>query len=262
MDFGVSDKKALVLASSRGLGLGIAEALAAEGVTVMLVGRTADRIKANAEAITARGKGKAYGMAADLGAEGAVEEIVALAEKTLGRIDILVNNTGGPPAKPATEVAGDEWAKYFKTMVEPVFQITAKVLPGMRARKWGRILTVASSGVENPIPNLALSNALRSTIVGWSKTLSTEVAKDNVTVNMILPGRIATDRIRELDEANAKRSGKSMEDIQSASIATIPAGRLGTAAEFGATAAFLCSEQAGYITGSKIRVDGGATKNV
>lgn len=262
MDLGLADKTALVLASSRGLGLGIAEALAAEGATVMLVGRTAERIKANAEAITARGKGKAYGIAADLAAAGAVDEIVALAEKTLGRIDILINNTGGPPAKPAVEVAADEWVKHFKAMVEPVFAITAKVLPGMRARKWGRILTVASSGVEQPIPNLALSNALRSSIVGWSKTLSAEVAKDGVTVNMILPGRIATDRIRELDEANAQRSGKSMEEVQAASIATIPAGRLGTAAEFGATAAFLCSEQAAYITGSKIRVDGGATRCV
>jgi 3-oxoacyl-[acyl-carrier protein] reductase len=262
MDFGLSSKKALVLASSRGLGLGIAEALAAEGCTVMLVGRTADRIKANAEAITAKGKGKAYGMAADLGAPGAVEEIVALAEKTLGQIDILVNNTGGPPAKPATEVGADEWAKYFKQMVEPVFAITAKVLPGMRARKWGRVLTVASSGVEQPIPNLALSNALRSSIVGWSKTLSTEVAKDGVTVNMILPGRIATDRIKELDQANAQRSGKSMEEVEAASIATIPAARLGTAAEFGAVGAFLCSEAASYITGSKIRVDGGATRSI
>jgi 3-oxoacyl-[acyl-carrier protein] reductase len=262
MDLGLADKKALVLASSRGLGLGIAEALAAEGATVMLVGRTADKIKANAEAITARGKGKAYGIAADLGAPGAVEEIVALAEKTLGQIDILVNNTGGPPAKPATEVAADEWAKHFKAMVEPVFAITAKLLPGMRARKWGRILTVASSGVEQPIPNLALSNALRSSIVGWSKTLSTEVAKDGVTVNMILPGRIATDRIKELDTANAQRSGKSMEEIEAASIATIPAGRLGTAAEFGSTGAFLCSQQASYITGSMVRVDGGATRSI
>lgn len=262
MDFGLSNKKALVLASSRGLGLGIAEALAAEGATVMLVGRTAERIKANAEQITARGKGKAYGIAADLGAPGAVDEIVAIAEQTLGQIDILVNNTGGPPAKPATEVGEDEWAKYFKTMVEPVFAMTAKLLPGMRQRKWGRIVTVASSGVEQPIPNLALSNALRSSIVGWSKTLSSEVAKDGVTVNMILPGRIATDRIKELDSANAQRSGKSLAEIEAASVASIPAGRLGTAQEFGATAAFLCSDQAGYITGSKIRVDGGATRNV
>jgi 3-oxoacyl-[acyl-carrier protein] reductase len=132
----------------------------------------------------------------------------------------------------------------------------------MRARKWGRVITVASSGVDQPIPNLALSNALRSSIVGWSKTLSTEVAGDGVTVNMILPGRIATDRIRELDEANASRSGKSMADIQAASIAQIPAGRLGEAAEFGAAACFLCSRQASYITGIKLRVDGGATRGV
>lgn len=262
MDFGLSTKNALVLASSRGLGLGIAEALAAEGANVMLVGRTADRIKANAEAITARGRGKAYGMAADIGATGAVEQIARIAEDTMGPIDILINNTGGPPAKPATEVGADEWAKHFKAMCEPVFAMTARLLPGMRERKWGRIVTVASSGVEQPIPNLALSNALRSSILGWSKTLSAEVAKDGVTVNMILPGRIATDRIRELDEANAKRQGKSMAEIEAASIAAIPTGRLGTAEEFGAVAAFLCSAQAAYVTGVKIRVDGGATRSV
>lgn len=262
MDFGLKDKTALVLASSRGLGLGIAEALAAEGATVMLVGRTAERIKSNADAISARGKGVAYGIAADLSAPGAVDEIFAIAEQTMGRIDILVNNTGGPPAKPAAEVAADEWGKHFQAMVEPVFAMTAKCLPGMRARKWGRVLTVASSGVEQPIPNLALSNALRSSIVGWSKTLSAEVAADGVTVNMILPGRIATDRIRELDEANAKRSGKDLAAIQTASIAAIPAGRLGTAEEFGAVAAFLCSQQAAYVTGVKMRVDGGATRGI
>lgn len=262
MDFGIAGKKALVLASSRGLGLAIAEALAAEGATVMLVGRTADRIKANAEAITARGKGPAYAIAADLGAPGAVDQIHQITVDTIGPIDILVNNTGGPPAKPAAEVGADEWATHFKAMVEPVFAMTAKVLPGMRERKWGRVLTVASSGVEQPIPNLALSNALRSSIVGWSKTLSAEVAADGVTVNMILPGRIATDRIRELDEANAKRSGKPMEDIQKASLAAIPAGRLGTAEEFGKVGAFLCSQAASYVTGTMMRVDGGATRGV
>jgi len=136
------------------------------------------------------------------------------------------------------------------------------VLPGMRERGWGRILAIASSGVVQPIPNLVISNALRSSIVGWSKTLASEVAKDGVTVNLVLPGRIQTDRVEELDAANAKAQGTSAEEIAAAARAAIPAGRYGRVEEFADVVCFLASEQASYITGSMMRVDGGAVRSV
>ena len=150
----------------------------------------------------------------------------------------------------------------FNAMVLSVIRITDLVLPGMRARKWGRIITSASSGVISPIPNLGISNTLRASLVAWSKTLSREVARDGVTSNVIVPGRVATDRITFLDEQRAKRESRSVEDVQRESAASIPAGRYGDPAEYGAAAAFLASRQASYITGSVLRVDGGMIPNI
>ncbi|MEM9814438.1 MAG: SDR family oxidoreductase, partial [Pseudomonadota bacterium] len=141
-------------------------------------------------------------------------------------------------------------------------EITARLLPPMRAQKWGRIITVGSSGVIQPLTNLGLSNALRASLVGWSKSLSNDLAADGVTVNMLLPGRIHTERVDELDAAAAKRTGKTIEETREAAMAAIPAGRYGTPAEFAAVAAFLASDQASYITGSQIRVDGGAIRSI
>ena len=147
-------------------------------------------------------------------------------------------------------------------MVMSLVDLTGALVPGMRERRWGRVITVASSGIVAPIPNLALSNALRSALLGWSKTLASEVAADGVTVNMVLPGRIATSRVEALDKANAARTGKSMEEVEKAALATIPTGRYGEPDEFAAAAVFLASRQAAYITGTTIRVDGGALRNV
>jgi len=159
-------------------------------------------------------------------------------------------------------VQPEEWTPQFEAMVVPVFRLAGLVLPGMRERGWGRILTIASMGVEQPIPNLVISNALRSAIRGWAKTLAAEVAKDGVTVNLVLPGRIDTDRVGELDAANAKAQGKTVEDVAAAARASIPAGRYGRVAEFADTVCFLASERASYITGSSIRVDGGAIRSI
>ncbi|WP_375458104.1 SDR family oxidoreductase [uncultured Enterovirga sp.] len=261
MDFGLDGKRALVLSSSRGLGRGIAEALAAEGADVFMTARSEDKLKAAAEAINARGRGRAQFAAADL--KGAVDEIHAKAVASLGGpIDILIANTGGPPAGTALTVEPDSWAPQFEAMVVPVFRLAALVLPAMREAKFGRIVVVASSGIVQPIPNLVMSNALRSSILGWAKTLSVEVAKDGVTVNMILPGRIETDRTVELDGANAKRTGKSVEEIAATARAAIPAGRYGDVKEFADVACFLASARASYVTGSTIRVDGGAIRSV
>lgn len=261
MDLGLAGKRALVLSASRGLGRGIAEAIAAEGADVVLSARSEDKLRSAAEAINARGKGRASFLAADL--KSGADDIHARAVQALGGpIDILVANTGGPPAGMALTVKSDSWTAQFESMVVPVFRMAEHVLPGMRERGFGRILVVASSGVVQPIPNLVMSNALRSSILGWAKTLAAEVAGDGVTVNLILPGRIETDRTTELDTVNAQKQGKSVDEVAAAARATIPAGRYGRVTEFGDVACFLVSERASYITGSTVRVDGGAIRSV
>jgi 3-oxoacyl-[acyl-carrier protein] reductase len=261
MDFGITGKRALVLASSRGLGLGIAEALAAEGANVLLVGRSGEQLAENCKAINARGKGKADWVWGDLAEDNFVESMVAAVKEKLGGIDILVNNTGGPTPGSTEDMSTDKLDTFFQSMVLRVISLTNALLPQMKQQGWGRVLTVASSGVVEPITNLALSNTLRGALVGWNKTLSQEVASFGITANMLLPGRIHTDRIDELDAANAKRLGKSVGEIRETSVKTIPAGRLGTVEEFGAAGAFLCSAPASYITGSMLRIDGGAAKS-
>jgi 3-oxoacyl-[acyl-carrier protein] reductase len=179
------------------------------------------------------------------------------AQAAFGGIDILVNITGGPPGTPSSGIAADSWEKFFRMMVVSVTQITDLVLPDMRRRGWGRIITSTSSGVIAPIPDLGLSNALRSTLVGWSKTLAREVAADGITVNVIVPGRIATARIRQLDEMRANREGRPVNEVVSASVATIPMRRYGEPHEYADTVAFLASTKSSYITGTMMRVDGG-----
>lgn len=262
MDLGIKGKRALVLASSRGLGLGIAKALADEGAHVLLCGRSAAKLKANAEAINTAGRGKADWVEADLADAGFVDTMLAAVHHKLGGIDILVNNTGGPTPGTVEEMTAEKLYNFFQSMVVRVITLTNALLPLMQTQGFGRIVTVASSGVFEPIPNLALSNTLRGSLVGWSKTLATEVASYGVTANMLLPGSIHTDRIDELQADRAQRSGKPIEEIRESALKSIPAGRLGKVEEFAAAAAFLCSAQAGYITGSMIRVDGGAAKSI
>ncbi|MBB4954448.1 3-oxoacyl-[acyl-carrier protein] reductase [Agrobacterium vitis] len=261
MDLGISGKRALVLAASRGLGHGIARALAAEGVQVLICGRTEEKLKVNCADIISAG-GKADYVVADLSDAHFVETVVQAVADKLGGIDILVNNTGGPTPGTAEEMNAEKLYSFFQSMVVRIITLTNALLPQMKAQGFGRILTVASSGVIEPIGNLALSNTLRGALVGWNKTLSTEVAGFGITANLLLPGRIHTDRIDELDQANAARQGTSLQDVRSASLKTIPAGRLGTVDEFAAAGAFLCSTPASYITGIMLRVDGGAAKSL
>lgn len=262
MDLGLTGKRALVMASSKGLGLACATAMAAEGAHVLLCGRSADKLAAAAQEITARGPGRADFVVVDLTDPASVQVLLDGAQDKLGGVDILVNNTGGPPPGRMVDVDLAVLAAQFDVMVMRVIALTAAVMPAMRAQKWGRVITIGSSGVIQPIPNIGLSNTLRSALVGWSKSIADDVAADGVTVNMLLPGRIATERIEELDAAASKRTGQSMDEVRKASLATIPAGRLGTPDEFGAVAAFLASQQAVYVTGGLIRCDGGAIKAV
>jgi len=262
MDLGISGKRALVLASSRGLGKGIAVALTREGAHVLLCGRSAETLEANCAAINAEGPGRADWVQADLGDDGFVDTVVKTATEKLGGVDILVNNSGGPVPGSTEDMSEEKLAAYFNSMVLRIITLTNRLLPAMKAEGWGRILTVASSGVIEPIPGLALSNTLRPALAGWSKTLASEVAQYGVTSNLLLPGSIFTDRLRSLDAAAAERSGRSVEEVKAASEKAIPARRYGTVEEFAATAAFLCSAPASYVTGSLIRCDGGAARSV
>lgn len=261
MKLGIEGKRALVLGASKGLGAAIALALANEGAQVIGAARTVDAV----EALNGRRAGDASGriepLRLDLADKASVRAAIE-AVKAAGGADILVNNSGGPPPGEARAVAASDLEKSFGSMVAALLDITQGVLPGMIERGWGRIVTLTSSGVEAPIPNLAISNALRQALVGWSKTLATEVAAQGITVNVIVQGRIHTDRVDELDAAAARRQDKTIEAIRAQSMATIPLGRYGRPEELADTVAFLASERASYITGAMIRVDGGMLRSL
>lgn len=261
MVLGLKDKTALVLGGGGGLGRAVAIALASEGAQVAFADIAEDALAGTQAALAAKDV-KRLGLKWDLAELGQIDGQVSRIEKELGPVDILVNITGGPPPTPAAGQDPELWSKHFRAMVVSVVAISDRVLPGMRARHWGRIITSTSSGVVAPIPNLGLSNTLRLSLVGWSKTLAREVGKDGVTANIIVPGRIATARTKFLDEARAKREGRSVEQVAAESASGIPLGRYGEPEEFAAAVAFLASERAAYITGSVFRVDGGLIASV
>ncbi len=262
MDLGLKGKRAVVLASSSGLGLGIASKLCAEGANVLLSGRSQDKLENAADRLTNIGPGSASYLVVDLSDPTSATSLFGAAKEALGGVDVLVNNTGGPPPGGVEGQAADTWRSEFDTMVVRLIEMTNLCLPGMRERGWGRVLTVASSGVVQPIPNLSISNTIRSALVGWNKSLSNEVAADGITLNILAPGRIHTDRTDQLDAAAAKRLGKSIDEVREASQATIPARRYGDVDEFAAVAAFLVSQPASYVTGGVIRCDGGSIRGV
>jgi len=256
MDLKISGKTALVLAAGGGLGGAIAAALAAEGARVAVADVDLDAARASAARI-ARDGGEATPLRIDLGDLASFDAALDELRGRFGDVDVLVNNTGGPPPTTAAGVDPQLWRAQFESMVLGVIALTDRVLPSMRARGWGRVVTSTSSGVVAPIPNLGISNALRLSLVGWSKTLAREVGGDGVTVNVVLPGRIATQRIRALDAARAEREGRSVDEVARASTASIPLGRYGEPEEYGAAVAFLASDAASYVTGATLRVDGG-----
>jgi 3-oxoacyl-[acyl-carrier protein] reductase len=262
MDLGINGKRALVLASSQGLGLGIATQLCKEGVNVLLVGRVDEKLAAASDKLTSAGPGKAFYAVVDLADQGAAASLYAAAREKLGGVDILVNNTGGPPPGTVDKPDSVAWRAQIETMLIRIIEITNLCVADMKQSGWGRVLTIASSGVVQPISNLAMSNTIRSSLVGWSKSLSNEVAAAGITVNMLLPGRIRTERLKQLDAAAAERSGKTVAEVSAAEQALIPAGRYGTTEDFGNVGAFLCSEAASYMTGGLIRCDGGSIRGV
>ncbi len=257
MDLGLENRQALVTGASRGLGRAIAATLAAEGAQVVAVARNQERLN-DLVAGGSGGRGSISARPCDLSDAASIQSL----GKLLAEMDILVLNTGGPPPGPAADTTDAEWSRQFEAMFLSAVRLTRLALPGMRERGFGRILAVVSSGVIQPIPNLGISNALRAALVGWAKTLAGEVAREGITVNCIAPGRIATDRVAELDQGRARREGLDIAQVEKESRAAIPAGRYGEAAEFASMAAFLASPRASYVTGGVIRVDGGMIRSL
>jgi 3-oxoacyl-[acyl-carrier protein] reductase len=256
MDLNLTNRVALVTGAGGGLGGAIAQRLAQEGARVVACDVAEEALSANIQGSDIRSH------VFDLSDLDAMDAVVDDVIDSVGPIDVLVNITGGPPATTVAGNPSDVWRTHFDAMITPVVHLTDRVLPGMRERGWGRVVTSTSSGVVAPIKNLGLSNSLRSALVGWSKTLSTEVGRDGVTVNTVIPGRIHTPRIDQLDQAKAEREGRTVEAVAEESTASIPVGRYGRPEEYADAVAFLCSDRASYITGSSIRVDGGLIPSV
>ena len=254
MDLNISGRRALVLGGNRGMGLAIAKALATEGVHVTVAARD---VVALTSAAAEMGDG-ARGLPLDLADIASLPGFAA----AVGAVDILVNNTGGPPYGGAVGREPEEWEASFRSMSLSVIRLTDMFLPAMRAAGWGRVLTLVSTGAVQPIPVLGISNTLRAGLIAWSKSLAPEVARDGVTVNALMPGRIGTDRVHLTDEATAAREGLTVEAVRQRSWAQIPMGRYGTPEEVAAMAAFICSDLAAYVTGAVFRVDGGFVRHV
>ena len=262
MDLGLKDKVAMVGGASKGLGYAVAHALASEGVRVSMASRDRDGIQRAAEAIARDTGGQTIANAVDLSKADAIGEWHAATLKAYGGVDMLFANTGGPPAGTALSFDDGAWQAAFESLLLSVVRSVRLVVPGMRERGGGAILVGTSSTVKEPVPNLALSNVMRSGVTSLVKTLSMELAPDNIRINTLLPGRIATDRLQYLDEANAKRAGIAVEEQQKRAVGAIPFGRYGRPEEFGRVGAFLLSDAASYITGTAVQVDGGLIRGL
>ncbi len=262
MDLGIKDRVALVAASSRGLGKAVAEALAAEGASLALCSRNEKTLSATAEAIRKRWGVVVFDCALDVTDPEAVKRFVAATIERFGRVDIAIANAGGPPSKPFAETTIEDWRAAFDLNFMSTLYLVRELLPLMQKQKWGRIVTITSMTVKQPTEGLILSNAIRAAVAGLVKSLANEYAKDNILINNVCPGYTATDRLTDVAAAQATAHGVSSEEIIGRWSRNIPLGRLGRPDEFAAVVAFLCSERAGYVTGTSTAIDGGLVKGL
>lgn len=262
MELGIQGKTAAVAAASGGLGRAIAEELAREGANVAICSRDATRIEQAASEITRETEAEVLAIAADVSKGTEASRFVQEATQRFGGVDILVTNAGGPSPGGFDDFDDSAWQKAFELNLLSTVRMIREALPQMQERNWGRIIVLTSTSVKAPIPNLILSNSIRAGVLGMAKSLSSEVAQFNITVNNICPGRIDTNRVRSLDESTAKRSGRSPEDVRRERESQIPMRRYGSPEELAYLATFLASEKASYITGTSIQVDGGALGNL
>ncbi len=260
MDLGLKDKSALVAASSKGLGYGIAKALAANGAKVSLCSRSADDVAAAAQTIANDYGVETLATACDVRSAADIQAWVDKTAEAWGAIDCLVVNAGGPPAMTVMEVNDDDFQAAFELTLLSSFRMMRMAI--LHMSRGGSILTVTSSSIKEPSPRLGLSTIMRAGVAGMVKTMADELAGDGIRVNNLIPGRIDTDRVAQLDAVTSEKTGMSMDEVKSRAIAGIPLGRYGTIDDFGAAGAFLLSPAASYITGATLRVDGGAMRSI
>jgi 3-oxoacyl-[acyl-carrier protein] reductase len=258
MDLGLAGRVALVTAASKGMGKASAMGLAAEGAKIVMCARTESDLKTAADEIRAKTKAEVLAIPADVTKKDDVTALVDSAIKTFGHVDILVANAGGPPRGYFEDMTDEQWQGAFDVSLLSVVRLVRGVLPSMKARRWGRILTIQSVSVKQPIPELLLSNAVRPGVAGLMKTLAGQLGKDGITVNTVCPGKIMTDRFL----GGQKISGLSREDYLARAVEDVPVRRIGTPEEFANVIVFLASERASYVTGVALQVDGGLVRGL
>lgn len=261
MNLNLSGKNALVIASSQGLGFAIAQALVKEGANVMISGRDEDKLIKKAAELESIGIGRVAFQKADITKPEEIKSLVTKTNELFGNLHLLVNNAGGPPAGTFEDLTDENWQNAFELNLLSYVRVIREALPFLK-KQGGKILNIASSSIKEPIPGLILSNTFRTGIVGLSKTLASELATYNILINTIAPGRIATDRVKHLDQINADKQGVDLETVELAMKSTIPLKRYGTPEEFANIAVFLLSDANSYMTGSSFLVDGGMIKAI
>jgi len=262
MDLGIKGKAALVVAASKGMGKASALGLGAEGARVVMCARGEAALKDAAAEVKQKTGAEVLAVAADASRAADISKVVGEANRAFGGVDILVANVGGPPPGPFEQMTDEQWRAAFEQVHLSTVRFIREVLPHMKKSRWGRILAIQSSSVKQPVDGLVLSNGIRPAIAGLFKTLAGDLAKDNITVNLVLPGRIMTDRFIEHQTDRAKRAGVTLDKQMELSSADIPMGRIGTPEEFAAMVVFLASARASYVTGTAVQVDGGLIRSV
>ncbi len=262
MDLGIKGKVAIVTASSTGIGKAVVEALAAEGCQVAICSRSKEKLIEASRDIRSKYNVEPFWGVCDLNHQKDIDNFFNAVQSQFGKIDILVNNCGGPTPGFFRDLTEDDWNNAFKQVLMSVVRFTELVLPKMIEQEWGRIINITSIAVKQPVHNLMLSNSLRAGVTGFAKSLSNEIGNKNITVNNVAPGYTLTHRLYELAVNRAKTSGKSHEEILVEMAKDVPMNRLGGPEEIAAMVVFLASQKASYITGTTIQVDGGSTKAI